>query len=442
MNFENKKILILGNGKSGFAVAQLLASKNNNLIITDKKTNEEKEQQLANLNIKSIICDNQETLLDESFDYVIKSPGIPDDTEVIKKAKQLNITITNELEVAYHFLPKVKIIGITGSNGKTTTTQLIYEILKEVHSNVHIGGNIGIPLSQIVNKIKENDILILELSAHQLSNLLKFKIDIAIITNITETHLEHFKTYENYVNSKKRILKDCELVVTNANNKECLNITQNYKRILFDIKNMNNIYLNQFIIYNNEPIINQKDIVLKGNHNIENIMAAVGLAKYLHINNEVIFHVLSKFKGVEHRLEYVENIKDISIYNDSKSTNIEATKKAIESLENPIILLLGGKDNNQNYEKLNKFTQKIKCIIAFGESKEKIFKYANKHSIPCFLGENLKKSTKKSFDYASKGDIILLSPAGSSIDQYQNFEKRGEDFKNIIKEIKDENKRY
>ena len=229
--FENNKIFILGMGRSGCSVAKLL-SKNNKILITDKKENKEDISLLKKLGVEVVITESQDELLDSSFDVVVKNPGVKLDHPVVLKAQKLNIPIITELEVAYRYLPEVKIIGITGSNGKTTTTTIIYNILKEAGLPVHLAGNIGLPLCNQIDDIKKDDILVVEISSHQLVNLDKFKVDIAVLTNLSPVHLDHFGTYENYKNNKLRIFNNQseeDIAILNKGDDEVYNLTANLK---------------------------------------------------------------------------------------------------------------------------------------------------------------------------------------------------------------------
>ena len=350
--YKNKKIFIFGLARSGYEVAKLLSNYNNDIIVVDKTdTDIEHIQELNNLNIKFIKTDTPENLLDNSYNYFIKNPGIIKTHPCILKAKELGIRVINEIEVAYDFIKdKATIIGITGSNGKTTTTTMIYEIMKNANLNVHLAGNIGYPLSSIVNKVKKNDIIVAEISDHQLLDTNKFKTNISVLTNISPVHIDFHGTYENYKNTKKKIFNhhtSDDLAILNLNSKDVLDITKDIKskKIYFSNNTKTDIYLdNNTIYYKNEPILNINDIKVKGIHNYENIMCMLGVVKEFNISNNVIIEYLKEFKGVEHRIEFVRNINNITFYNDSKATNTESTIVALKSFNNNVILLLGGLD--------------------------------------------------------------------------------------------------
>ena len=437
--FSNKKIFIFGMARSGYEAAKLLSSHNNEILVVDAKEQDSNNvKELEQLGVKVIITENQTDLLDETFDYVIKNPGIKYDNPVVLKAKELNIKVINEVEMAYSFLPKnINIIGVTGSNGKTTTVTLIYEILKQANKNVHLCGNIGTPLSNMVNEIKENDILVIEISDHQLCDMYEFKTNISVLANISETHIDFHDSYDRYKMMKKRIFNnhtEDDLSILNYNNEESLELTNDIisKKLYFG----KDIYIKENnIYYNNELIISLDDIKLKGIHNYENIMAAILVIKEFNASNEDIYNVLNSFKGVEHRIEYVDTINGRTFYNDSKSTNNKALITALNSFNNPVVLIMGGLDRGQSFDELNDYMKNVKHIICYGETKEKIKEYSNKYNYNCKIVDNLIEATHKAYELSKEGDTILLSPACASWDQYKCFEDRGNEFKNEIKNL-------
>lgn len=441
--WENKKIYILGMARSGYEAAKLLISKNNKVLITDmKEQNEENVKELKDLGVEYIVTNEPEILLDNSFDLVVKNPGINKDHLVVKKAKELNIPVINEVEVAYSYLPKdISIIGVTGSNGKTTTNTIIYEILKAAGKPVHIAGNIGFPLCSFVGKIQSGDILVIEVSSHQLVDFDKFKTNISVLTNLSETHLDFFKTYENYIDNKGRIFKyhtKNDLSIINFNNKDSLKLTDNInsKKKYFSVNEKKDAYIeNNAMHFNNEEIIKLDDIKVKGNHNYENIMCAIMVVKEFNVDNEIISKVLSAFDGVEHRIEYVGNINNREFYNDSKSTNVASTKIALKSFNSPVILILGGLDRGLPFDDLEEDMKYIKEVVCYGETKNKIKEFIDRINISCTVVDNLEEAVKKSYELSKEKDIILLSPACASWDQYKDFEERGNEFKKVVKSL-------
>ncbi len=444
--YKNQKILILGMARSGYEVAKLLSNYQNDIIVTDGKPQDEIQvQELKELHIPVIITDKQEELLNDSFDVVIKNPGIKYTHPCILKAKELGIPVVNELEVSYSFLPSdIQIIGVTGSNGKTTTVTLIYEILKNAIGHVHLCGNIGKPFASIIPEIQKKDILVVEISDHQLCDMYDFKTNISVLTNISDAHTDFHDSHSRYVEMKKRIFNHHtkeDFGIINFDNKESIDATKDImtNKLYFSSTKEQLCYLKDGkIYYDGKEFISIHEIRLKGNHNYENIMASIIVAKILNVSAEKIREVLKTFKGVEHRIEYVTTIHKREIYNDSKSTNNVATMTALKSFQKPIRLLLGGLDRNQNFEELYPYMQYVKKVYCFGETKEKINQFCIQKNINCAVFETLKEATIKSYQESEKEEVILLSPACASWDQYQCFEDRGNEFKSIILDMEKE----
>ncbi len=440
--FENKKIFILGMARSGYEAAKLLSDYNNEIIVTDgKEQKEELVSELESLGVKVIITSNQLSLLDDSFDYVIKNPGIKYDNPVVVKAKDLGIKVINEVEMAYSFLDKsVNIIGVTGSNGKTTTTTLISEFMKNSFDNVYLGGNIGIPLSNFVRDIKPNSYLVLEISDHQLCDMYDFKTNVSVLTNITPTHLDFHKSYEVYQMTKKKIFNNHtsdDLAVINKDDEVSMNITDDIKstKVYYGHDKTNLAYYDEEgIYYDGKLVIKLDDIILKGKHNYQNIMGAIIAVKKYGVTDEVIQKVLKEFKGVEHRLEYVDTINGVTYYNDSKATNCVSTITALNSFNQPTILLLGGYDRGHSFHDLDDSMKNVKCVVCFGETKNRIEEFCNDLNIRCYKNDTLKEAMNVVKDICTPGDVVLLSPACASWDQYDKFEDRGDEFKNLVRE--------
>lgn len=441
--YNDKKILVLGMARSGYEVSKLLSKYNNKIIITDKKDqNEEHINELKNLGVEFIKSEDPIELLDSSFNLVIKNPGIRYDHPLILKANKLGIRVENEVEVAYHFLPKdAFIIAVTGSNGKTTTTTLCYEFAKKTGKNVHLGGNIGYPLSQIVSDVNNGDVVVLEISAQQLHDCYDFNPNVSILTNLTPVHIDFFGSYENYINHKLKIFMNHtsnNIAVLNKSNKDEFETTKNIKskKVYFSsIEEADACIRDNAIYYNGEKIIDIKDIKVKGKHNYENIMCAIIATKVLGITNEQIKEVLSTFTGVEHRIEFVKTINNRSFYNDSKATNVKSTEIALNSFDTPTILLLGGLDRGHSFEDLSDDLSHVKYIICYGETKNRIKDFADSKGIDCKVVDTLKDATLLAYELSSEGDTILLSPACASWDQFPDFETRGKLFKEVINSI-------
>lgn len=442
--FVNKKIFVLGMARSGFEVAKLLSRYNNEIVVTDKNEQDINDvYELEKLGVKVIITDDPNSILDETFDVMVKNPGIKYNHETVLKAHKLDILVVNELEVAASFIPdSIFKIGVTGSNGKTTTVTLINEILKQEKDHVHLCGNIGYPVSSMVKDIRGNDIMVIEISDHQLCDMYNFKTDISILTNISETHIDFHDSYDRYKMMKKRIFNNHthdDLAIINYDNDESMNLINDIKsrKMFFSSSQVKDCYIKDNIIYyKDEEIINTKDIKLKGKHNYENIMAAILVVKELGISNESINNVLTTFKGVEHRIEYVCTINNRLFYNDSKSTNNKATMTALSSFDESIILLMGGLDRNIPFDDLIPYMSNVKLIACFGETKEKIKELADQINIECHVFNSLKEATIDAYNNSEEKDVILLSPACASWDQYKCFEDRGNEFKEIVSNLK------
>ena len=435
--YENKKILILGAAKSGIAVAKLLAGKNNDITLSDIKelANQDKKT-LEDLGIKIIITSNQVDLIDTSYDLVIKNPAIMATSDIVKKLDNLGIRTENEIEVAYHFLPNdVTIIGVTGSNGKTTTTTLIYEVLKRLGKSVILGGNIGYPLSSVISDIKPGDILLLEISDHQLCDIHDFKTNISVLTNICPTHLDYHGSYEHYKMTKKKIFNhhtSSDLAIINKSNADSEDVSSDILSKKKYFNDEENYYQDGFIYFHKEKYLDVNNIRLQGTHNYENILAALLVLEEFGLEKDKLEEFLSSFGGVEHRLEYVAEKSGVEYYNDSKSTNPTATITALKTFKKPIHLILGGLNRNQDFNELNDYMGFVKEIYAIGEVTDRVFDYASNLNIPCEKCYKLDDAMAKIKKNVKSGEVVLLSPGSSSQDQYVRFEDRGTEFKELI----------
>lgn len=441
--FKNKKIFVLGMARSGYEVAKLLSKYNNSILVTDKKEQDVNHiEELEKLGVSFVQSDDPIELLDSSFDLVIKNPGIRYDHPLILKAIEMGIKVVNEVEVAYHFLPKdAFIIAVTGANGKTTTTTLVYEFVKAMGKRVHLGGNIGYPLSQIVESVKSNDIVVLEISAQQLHDCYDFNPNISILTNLVPVHIDFFGTYENYIDHKLKIFMNHNsnnIAIINKSNKDSYKSTKDIKsnkKYFSSVEEADCCIRENSIYYNDEKIINLNEIRVKGMHNYENIMCAIIATKELGISNQTIKEVLNKFTGVEHRIEFVRKVNGREFYNDSKATNVKSTEIALNAFNTPTILLLGGLDRGHSFEDLRDDLSNVTHIVCYGETKNRIKEFADSCKVECTVVDTLEEATKFAYNISNDGDTILLSPACASWDQFSDFEKRGDKFKEVINSI-------
>jgi len=444
--FENKKIFILGMARSGYEAAKLLSDYNNEILVTDMNEQDEKQvKELEEKGVKIVITSDPVPLLDNSYDYVIKNPGIKYDNPLVVKAKELGIKVINEVEMAYSFLNKdINIIGVTGSNGKTTTVNLIYQMLNEEKDNVFLGGNIGTPLSNFARNIKSGSYLVMEISDHQLVDMYDFKTNVSVLTNITPTHLDFHASYDVYKSMKKKIFNHHtkeDYAIINSSNEESLKVTSdiNSTKLYYGPDKEDICYYDdEAIYYDGKEIIKLNDIVLKGEHNYQNITSAITAVKIYGVSDKAIINVLKRFNGVEHRLEFVKEYYGIKFYNDSKATNCVSTNIALNSFNNPTILILGGTDRGHSFHDLDNSISNVKAIVCYGETKNRIEEYSKEMDIPCYKTNTLKDAMKDVKKIMDTGDIVLLSPACASWDQYKCFEDRGNEFKSLVKEITNE----
>lgn len=440
IKLKNSKIFVLGMARSGYEVSKYLSRYNNEIIVTDaKEQDRDKVKELESLGVKVVITDKPANFIDETFDLVIKNPGIKYTNPLVVKANSLGIAVVNEMEVASYFFPKnLQVIGVTGSNGKTTTTNLIHEMLKADHKKVIMAGNMGIPVCSILDNLTDDTILLLEVSIQQLCNLSHFKTNVSVLTNLTPTHIDFLDTYENYKNTKKRIFNnhsDKDIAILNMGNADEMELTKDIKshKIYFSSKMDTDICVKgDYLNYFGEDIIKLEDIKLQGMHNYENACCAIGAVKHYGVSNEAIIQVLKTFGGVEHRLEFVRKVNGVEYYNDSEATNTVSTIIALKAFKKPEILILGGLDRGHSFDPLNDYIGNVKLVGCYGETKQKIEEWAHKMNLPVKVFDNLHDTTMYIASVASPGDVVLLSPACASWDQYKCCEDRGDEFKSIV----------
>jgi len=450
MIYRGKKILVLGLARSGYSVAMLLRELGANVTVNDHSPKDKcyAISELENVGIDVICGEHSLSLLDSETSLLVKNPGIPYENPLVQKAIQLGIPVITEIEIASQ-ISTAPIIGITGSNGKTTTTTLIGEMLKAAEKKPVVAGNIGIALSQVAKDVKQDEVIVAELSSFQLKGTKKFHPHIAILLNIYPAHLDYHHNMDDYVKAKMNIFKNQtanDFAIINANCQICLEKvnTINSEKYFFSVKEEveKGIYLanNSLILKDNNSlteIITVNEILLKGLHNLENIMAAT-LAAYLYqVPLDIIQSVLKSFKGVEHRLEYVGNFRGVEYYNDSKATNPEATKIALNSFEQPVILLAGGLDRGITFDELvEPFRNKVKILITYGQAKEKLKIAGIKAGLPqIFSVNNVTEAVELAASLAQEKTVVLLSPACASWDIYSSFEERGRIFKQTVHKL-------
>lgn len=452
--FSNKKIGFIGLGISNLYLANYLVKLKNKIFITEEKNKDDLKESLKKLdeNIEVEFGKNSDKILDS--DIVIRSPGIPLHNPLIKKILSKRIPVFTELEVSYQIikskLQKIpKIIAITGTNGKTTTTTLTGDIIKSFYSNVIVAGNIGVPLAKYIDEVKEESIIVLEVSSYQLEDIVEFKPDIACILNISNDHLEHHLTIENYILAKLKIFlnqKESDFAILNYDDQytKSLNISYLRSKILYFSLNQE---LKEGCFYNKKDkraIFRYKNITkeilvesnLPGEHNLENILVSIMCGILSGVPKENIEKVIKEFKGVEHRLEFVKEIKGVIFINDSKSTNVDSTLVALKSFDKPIHLILGGRHKGASYSPLIPLIkQKVRSILLIGEAQQIIYSELKDVGVDIYKCETLDKAVKKAKEIAKSQEIVLFSPACSSFDQFNNFEHRGKVFKELVENL-------
>ncbi|MFA1818659.1 UDP-N-acetylmuramoyl-L-alanine--D-glutamate ligase [Virgibacillus oceani] len=437
IDFPYSRILVLGLAKSGTAAAKLLIENDRTVRVNDIAAKEEEGTvtELMSMGAEIILGSHPDFVLDD-IEIVVKNPGIPYDNPVLSEADKRGIPIITEIELAY-FLTEGLLIGITGSNGKTTTTTLITEMLTKSDQPVKIAGNIGLVATDVAQTLTEKERLVLELSSFQLMGIDKFRPNIAVLLNIYEAHLDYHKSMENYKAAKFNIFKNQsaeDYLVYNADDSILAEAVQsaNAYKIPFSVKKPlkeHGAWLDdEWIYFREEKIANRSEIVLVGEHNLENILAAIAAAKLNGASNEAIKNVLLTFSGVKHRLQFIMNHRGRLFYNDSKATNILATQKALASFNQPVILLAGGLDRGNEFTDLIPYLKSVKAVVAFGQTKEKLKHTADSQGLQTIMTEDVQQAVEAAYKVSAEGDVILLSPACASWDQYRTFEQRGDMF--------------
>ncbi|MGG3913233.1 UDP-N-acetylmuramoyl-L-alanine--D-glutamate ligase [Rossellomorea vietnamensis] len=436
--FKHKKVLVLGLAKSGVSAASLLHKLEAFVTVNDQKPLSEnpEAQGLLQEGIKVICGSHPIELLDEGFQYVIKNPGIPYHNPLIKKAMEKDIPVLTEVELAY-LISEAEMIGITGTNGKTTTTTLLFEMLKEDNQKPLIAGNIGTVASEVAQDAKEDEKMVVELSSFQLMGTQDFAPHIAIITNLYDAHLDYHGDLNEYWKAKSNITKnqtEKDYLIINGDQEHVYEVVSFTKAQVIRFSTEKEIeggaYIKDRAIYfKDEKVVDLYSIVLPGAHNLENILCAVAACKIYGVSNDSIRKVLNTFGGVKHRTQFVREMNGIKFYNDSKATNSLATKSALKAFESPTILLAGGLDRGNEFDDLIPFLANVKTLITFGETSEKFVKTGEKAGIQTIIPvDNVEKAVPVAYEHAREGDIVLLSPACASWDQYRTFEQRGDIF--------------
>lgn len=445
--FQNEKVLVLGLAKSGVSAAKLLHDLGALVSVNDGKPFNEnpQAQELLEAGITVITGSHPIELVDEGFSLMVKNPGIPYTHPMVARALELHIPVITEVELAY-LISEAPIIGITGTNGKTTTTTMIATILNEnrTKGQARLSGNIGYPASSVAQETTNDDELVMELSSFQLKGTQSFHPHIAVITNLYEAHIDYHQTRADYVASKWKIQANMtadDYLVLNWQQEEVRELaktTQAQVVAFSTTEKVNGAYLlDGNLYYKDELVMPADQLGVPGSHNIENALAAIAVAKLMHVENSAIQTALSQFHGVKHRTQFIKEIAGVRYYNDSKATNILATQKALAGFDlSKVVLLAGGLDRGNSFDALIPSLKGLKAIILFGETKDKLADAAKQAGITSItMTENVETAVPIAAKLAQADDIVLLSPANASWDQYPNFEVRGDKFIAAIEKL-------
>jgi UDP-N-acetylmuramoylalanine--D-glutamate ligase len=445
--FQNEKVLVLGLAKSGVSAAKLLHDLGALVTVNDGNPFNEnpQAQELLEAGITVITGSHPIELVDEGFSLMVKNPGIPYTHPMVARALELHIPVITEVELAY-LISEAPIISITGTNGKTTTTTMIATILNEnrTKGQARLSGNIGYPASSVAQEATNDDELVMELSSFQLKGTQSFHPHIAVITNLYEAHIDYHQTRADYVASKWKIQANMtadDYLVLNWQQEEVRELaktTQAQVVAFSTTEKVDGAYLlDGNLYYKDELVMPADQLGVPGSHNIENALAAIAVAKLMHVENSAIQTALSQFHGVKHRTQFIKEIAGVRYYNDSKATNILATQKALAGFDlSKVVLLAGGLDRGNSFDALIPSLKGLKAIILFGETKDKLADAAKQAGITSItMTENVETAVPIAAKLAQAGDIVLLSPANASWDQYPNFEVRGDKFIAAIEKL-------
>lgn len=449
---KDKKVLVSGIAKSGISAAKLCKKLGADVTIQDiKEENKLDADIIADLKSAGIslyLGKNPDDIV-ENMDLIVMSPGVPTDLPFVTKAKDKGVKVIGEIELAYKY-NKSPVIGITGTNGKTTTTTLVGEICKAYFSNTYVVGNIGNPFADVCLDTTVDGAVVAELSSFQLETIEDFRPKASAVLNITPDHLNRHHTLENYILAKERVFENqnsSDYCILNYNDETTRKMAEktSAKVIYFSLDNKldegiysdeNSIYINA--LGYNQKVVDIEELKILGGHNVENAMAAVGCAVAVGVPMDIIIDVLKKFTAVEHRIEYVTTVRNIEFYNDSKGTNPDASIKAVLAMKRPICLIAGGYDKNSDYDEwISYFKDRVKFVAVIGEVKDKIVGSLEKYDFKNYkVAETFEEAMDLCYNNADEGDCVLLSPACASWDMFKSYEQRGEIFKEHVRNYK------
>jgi len=445
MELNGKRVLVVGLGKSGVASALFLKRHGAKVSVSDTKSGDELRNEIP------VLLDNGITVEtgghgERTFrgqDLIVVSPGVPVDAPPLVQARSLGETVIGEIELAAQFLTG-PIVAITGSNGKTTTTTLVGEIMSAAGFPVLVGGNIGTPAISLAERARSETVIVLEISSFQLETVQTFHPKVAVVLNVTPDHLDRHRTFEIYSDAKARIFANQspeDYAVLNADDPTCVSMEKRTRAQVFWFSRQKEVERGAWVrdgavVFRDSAgqreVLQVSDVPLKGAHNLENVLAAVCAGALMGCPPDRIRAAVHNFKAVEHRLEFVASIRGVDYYNDSKATNVDATIKALESFPANIHLILGGKDKGSDYTVLNDLLrQRVKRVYTIGAAAAKIESQIKGAEI--VHAETLENAVRKANAVAQPGDVILLAPACASFDQFKSYEHRGKVFKDIVR---------
>jgi UDP-N-acetylmuramoylalanine--D-glutamate ligase len=455
MELKDKRVLVVGLGKSGVASALFLKERGARVTVSDTKSGNELRNEIPSLLDHGITVETgghgERTFRGQ--DLIVVSPGVPVDAPSLVQARAMGEAVIGEIELAAQFLPG-PIVGITGSNGKTTTTTLTGEILTAGGLPTLVGGNIGTPAISLAERAKRETVVVLEVSSFQLETIQTFRPKVAVVLNVTPDHLDRHRTFEAYVDAKARIFENQrgdDFAVLNEDDPTCVTMAARTRARVFWFSRQKEVKQGAWVREGNiffrdgtgsqrssqREIMLVSEIPLKGAHNLENVLAAVCAGALMGCAPEKIRQAVRDFKAVEHRLEFVATIRGVDYYNDSKATNVDATIKALESFPANILLILGGKDKGSDYKVLNELLrQRVKRVYTIGAAAGKIESQIvspKSGNVEVVHAETLENALRKANAVAEPGDVVLLAPACASFDQFKNYEQRGLAFKEIVR---------
>jgi UDP-N-acetylmuramoylalanine--D-glutamate ligase len=448
MELNGKRVLVLGLGRSGLASALFLKSRGARVTVSDTKSEDQLRDQIPALLDRGISVETgghgERTF--QNQDLIVVSPGIPLDAEPVVRAGKLGLPVMGEIELAFQFFPGAT-IAITGSNGKTTTTTLIGEILSRAGFDTRVGGNIGTAAISLVAEATPDTVMVLEVSSFQLETIQTFRPKIAVVLNITPDHLDRHRTFRAYIDAKARIFENQspqDFAVLNADDPTSAGLADRTRAPVFWFSRKREVEAGAFLRQGrivlrrnqgDEEIMPFSQVPLPGAHNLENALAAVAVSALMGCAPETIRSAIGSFQAVEHRLEFVAAIGGVEYYNDSKATNVDATIKALESFPANIHLILGGKDKGSDYGVLTDLLrQRVKCVYTIGAAAEKIQSQI-KGATTIVSSGTLAAAVRQAAAAARAGDIVLLAPACASFDQFRNYEHRGQVFKQLVQDL-------